>query len=153
MKIGNIFIRVDIKENVMDFNILKDKFTKMQARQLNPLVMAFVGDAVYEVFIRTHLVDKHRDMSAHKLHVKVVSFVKAHSQSETVKKLQEYLNEEEMDIFKRGRNTKSTSVPKNADVQEYRAATGFEAIIGYLYLTEQLDRLNELLNLILGFEV
>lgn len=127
----------------MDFNYLKGNFKGDEVKQLNPLVLAFIGDAVFEVFVRAHLVDSNRDMSVHKLHTKVVSFVKAHSQSEFAKKLFEHLNEDEITIYKRGRNSKS-GVPKNADVQEYRAATGFEAVIGYLFLTEQADRLNDL---------
>lgn len=134
----------------MEFDILKGKFTLQDARGLNPLVLAFVGDCIYELFIRTYLIDSNRSMSAHKLHIKTISFVKAHSQSEIMKKLQEELTEDEYYIFKRGRNAKSGSVPKNADVQEYRIATGFEALMGYLYLTEQIERLNELCNMVIN---
>lgn len=134
----------------MDFNILKGKFTKNDARQMNPLVLAFIGDAIYEIFIRTYLVHRNRDMSVHKLHVKAIEFVKAHAQSEFIKKLEQELNEEEVYFFKRGRNSKSGTIPKNADVQEYRAATGFETLIGFLYITEQDERLNYLLEMIIG---
>ena len=136
----------------MEFDILKSKFTVVKARQLNPLVLAFVGDAIYEVFIRSYLVDLNRDMSVHKLHVKAISYVKAQAQSNIIKKLEPVLTEEEYTIYKRGRNSKSGTVPKNADLQEYRAATGFEALLGFLYLTEQNERLNELLNLIVVVE-
>jgi ribonuclease III family protein len=136
----------------MDFEILKNKFSTMEAKQLNPLVLAFIGDSIYEVFIRTYLVDQNRDMLVHKLHIKTISFVKAHAQSRFVKLLEEELTEDEIYIFKRGRNTKSGTVPKNADVQEYRSATGFEALIGYLYVTEQETRLNEILEKIIGFD-
>lgn len=137
----------------MDFNLLKDKFTKADARQINPLVLAFIGDAIYEVFVRTYLVDRNRDMSVHKLHVKAIEFVKAHAQSEFIRKIEEELNEEEIYFFKRGRNSKSGTVPKNADVQEYRTATGFETLIGFLYITEQNERLNYLLELIVQLYV
>ncbi|AYF53779.1 Mini-ribonuclease 3 [Clostridium botulinum C] len=133
----------------MEIDFLKNKFTINEAMQLNPLVLAFIGDAIYEVFVRKYLVDKHRDMSAHKLHIKAVSFVKAHSQSELMKEIIEVLTEEECRIFKRGRNAKSGTVPRNADVREYRMATGFEALMGFLYLTNQLDRLNELMNIVI----
>jgi ribonuclease-3 family protein len=133
----------------MDFNLLKGKFTKSDARQMNPLVLAFIGDAIYEVFVRTYLVDENRDMSVHKLHLKAIGFVKAHAQSEFIKKLENELNEEELYFFKRGRNSKSGNIPKNADVQEYRIATGFETLIGFLYVTEQTDRLNYLLERII----
>jgi len=135
----------------MDFGILKNKFSTMEAKQLNPLVLAFVGDSIYEVFIRTYLVEQNRDMLVHKLHLKTISFVKAHAQSQFVKLLEEDLTEDEIYIFKRGRNTKSGTVPKNADVQEYRSATGFEALIGYLYVTEQEIRLNDILEKIISF--
>ncbi|EES91437.1 Mini-ribonuclease 3 [Clostridium botulinum C] len=133
----------------MEIDFLKNKFTINEAMQLNPLVLAFIGDAIYEVFVRKYLVDEHRDMSAHKLHIKAVSFVKAHSQSELMKEIIEVLTEEECRIFKRGRNAKSGTVPRNADVREYRMATGFEALMGFLYLTNQLDRLNELMNIVI----
>ncbi len=132
----------------MEFDILKGKFTINDSRQLNPLVLAFVGDAIYEVFIRTYLVNNNRDMKVHKLHTKAITYVKAHAQSEFIKKIEDILTEEEISIYKRGRNAKSGTVPKNADVQEYHNATGFEALIGYLYVTEQGERLNELLNMV-----
>jgi ribonuclease-3 family protein len=132
----------------MEFDLLKGRFSINEAKQLNPLVLAFVGDAIYEVFIRTYLVNKNRNISAHKLHINAISFVKAHSQSEFMKKLEGILSEEEHAIFKRGRNAKSGTVPKNADVQDYRIATGFETLMGFLYITEQIDRLNELLKIV-----
>lgn len=133
----------------MEFENFKSKFTLQQARQLNPLVLAFIGDAIYEVFIRTYLVNNNREMSVHKLHVKAISFVKAHAQSEFMKKIEDKLTEDETNIFKRGRNSKSGTVPKNADLQEYKMATGFEALLGYLYITEQNERLNYFLNMTL----
>lgn len=136
----------------MDFSLLKGKFTKEAVRQMNPLVLAFVGDAVYEIFVRTYLVDKNRDMSVHNLHVEAIKFVKAHAQSQFIKKLEKELNDEEMYFFKRGRNSKSGTVPRNADVQEYRFATGFETLVGYLYLTEEEERLNFLLNMIIDLQ-
>ncbi|WP_195510265.1 Mini-ribonuclease 3 [Clostridium tyrobutyricum] len=136
----------------MENSLFKGKFDKKGVRNINPLVLAFIGDAVYEVFIRTYLVDKNRDMSVHKLHVKAIEFVKAHSQSELIKILYNELSEEEMYFFKRGRNAKSGTVPKNANVQEYRFATGFETLIGYLYLIEETDRLNAILNNIVSIK-
>lgn len=128
-------------------------FTEKEVKNLNPLVLAFVGDAVYEVFIRSYLVSKNRDMPVHKLHVKAVQFVKAHSQSEIIKRLSSELSEEELYFFKRGRNTKSGTIPKNADVQEYKFATGFEALVGYLYLTKKMDRLKCLLDSIISLKI
>ena len=133
----------------MEFDLLKESFTRDSAKQLNPLVLAFVGDAIYEVFVRTYIVNENRDMNVHKLHVKAISYVKAHAQSEFMKKLMEELTEEEMSVYKRGRNAKAGTVPKNADLCEYRTATGFEAFLGFLYLTEQKDRLNYFLERIM----
>ncbi|AJD29634.1 Mini-ribonuclease 3 [Clostridium sporogenes] len=130
----------------MDFSLFQNKFTIKDGKTLNPLVLAFIGDAVYEVFIRTFLVDNNRELNVHKLHVNAIKYVKAHGQSDCIKDIMGDLNEDELYIFKRGRNAKSGTVPKNADVQEYRFATGFEALIGFLYITDQQERLNYLLN-------
>jgi len=128
----------------MEFNMLKGKFTTNQVKQLNPLVLALIGDAIYEVFIRSYLIEKNRDMNVHKIHVKAVEYVKAHGQSEYMKLLIEDLNEEELSIFKRGRNAKSGTTPKNGDLNEYKWATGFEALVGFLYLSEKNERLNQI---------
>ena len=130
----------------MDFQLFKNKFTKEEVRQINPLVLAFIGDGVYEVFIRSYIIDRNRNMPVHKLHIKTISYVRAHEQSNFMNQLIELLNEEELSIYKRGRNAKSGTIPKNADVREYRNATGFEALIGYLYLIDDKERLEELLN-------
>ncbi|MBU3160162.1 Mini-ribonuclease 3 [Clostridium frigoris] len=137
----------------MEFNMLKGKFTVAQVRQLNPLVLAIVGDAIYEVFIRSYLVEKNRDMNAHKIHVKAVSYVKAHAQSEFMKVLITNLDEEELGIFKRARNSKSGSTPKNADLNEYKWATGFEALVGFLYLSEKNERLNDIFEKIINLDL
>ncbi|MGH4120690.1 Mini-ribonuclease 3 [Clostridium sp.] len=137
----------------MEFNMLKGKFTTEQVKQLNPLVLAIVGDAVYEVFIRTYLVEKNRDMNAHKIHIKAVSYVKAHAQSEYMKFFIEYLDEEELSIFKRARNSKSGTIPKNADLTEYKWATGFEALVGFLYLSEKNERLNYVFEKIINYDL
>ena len=115
-----------------------------QARGYSPLALAFIGDAVYEEFIRTKIILR-ANMSANKLHREAVKFVKASAQCLAMKTLLPLLTEEEEDVFKRGRNAHSASVPKNADVTEYRAATGFEALMGYLYLTAQQERLHDLM--------
>jgi ribonuclease-3 family protein len=137
----------------LEFNILKNKFTTEQAKQLNPLVLALVGDAVYEVFIRAYLIEKNRNMNAHKIHVKAVEHVKAHAQSEYMKFLIADLSEEELSIFKRARNSKSGSTPKNADLNEYKWATGFEALVGFLYLSEKNERLNCIFEKIIKFDL
>ncbi len=114
--------------------------------QMNPLVLAFVGDSVFDLFIRSRLALQ-KNESAHKLHVKATGYVKAAAQSKIVAVVQERLNEEEMAVFRRGRNAKSGTIPKNADILDYRRATAFEAVIGYLYLLGRNERLLELLNM------
>lgn len=118
--------------------------TPQTARGYSPLALAFVGDSIYEAFIRTKLLLA-ANQSAAKLHRTAVSFVRAGAQALAMQALLPLLTEEEADIYKRGRNAHSHTVPKNADVTEYRAATGFEALVGYLYLSGQTDRLNHVM--------
>ncbi len=129
----------------MLFNTQKNDLLQLDIKQLNPLTLAFVGDAVYELYVRTYILARKSQLSPHKMHLEAIKYVKAHSQSEIIKKLQEELTEEEIYYFKKGRNAKSGTVPKNADVQEYRFATGFECLIGYLYVTGRIERLEYIL--------
>lgn len=122
-----------------DFRVRE--FTASEARQLNPLQLALVGDAVYEVFIRTYILSDNTSLNAHKVHKRAIDFVKAKGQSKIMHLLEESLTEEEDYVYKRGRNAKSATVPKNADVRDYRMATGFEALVGYLYLIGNKERL------------
>lgn len=115
-------------------------------RTYSPLTLAYIGDAIYELVIRTILVEK-GNTQVNKLHQRASKLVKASAQSEIIEKLKPYLTEEEMGIFKRGRNAKSFTMAKNASMSDYRRATGFEALMGYLYLTEQWDRMLELIKI------
>lgn len=110
----------------------------------SPLVLAYIGDAVYEVYIRTLLISK-GNAPVHKLHKQSITFVKAKAQSDIIHKLMESLTPEEQDVVRRGRNAKSGTIPKNADVTEYKYATGFESLLGYLYIKGDYTRLLELL--------
>ncbi len=112
----------------------------------SPLVLAYVGDAIFELYIRTLLVGK-GNAPVHKLHRQSISFVKAKSQSDTIHRMLEGLSAEEQDVVRRGRNAKSGTIPKNADVTDYKYATGFETLLGYLYLKEDYPRLLELLKI------
>ena len=125
---------------------IKRKKELQDAKMLSPLVWAYVGDSVYELFIRTELVNN-SNAKPHKLHIESIKFVKAKSQAETLKKITEFLTDEEKDIVRRGRNTENHHVAKNSNVADYSQATGFEALIGYLYLTNQDERLSEILNM------
>ena len=115
---------------------------------LSPLIWAYVGDSVYELLIRTHLVNKTK-LKPHSLHIEAIKYVKAKSQADILKKLEEYLTDEEKDIVRRGRNAENHHLPKNANVEEYMYSTAFEALIGYLYLCKKDERLKEIFNLIL----
>lgn len=122
------------------------EFSREEARLLNPLQLALIGDGVFEVFIRNYILTENKALSANKIHVKAIGYVKAKSQSYIMHEIEKSLDEEEEAIFKRGRNAKSPTVPKNADVRDYRMATGFEALIGYLYLVGDKDRLEFILS-------
>lgn len=112
----------------------------------SPLVLAYVGDAVYEVFIRT-LIASEGNAPVNKLHKRSVAYVKAKAQSDIIHKLMETLTPDEQDIVRRGRNAKSGTIPKNADIVEYKYATGFETLLGYLYLNRDYARLVELMKM------
>lgn len=115
-----------------------------KVKLMPPLVWAYVGDAVYELYIRTNLVNNTK-LNPHKLHVEAIKYVKAQAQAKILEKITEILTEEEKDIVRRGRNAQNHHLPKNANLDEYSHATAFEALIGYLYLTKQDERLREIL--------
>lgn len=117
-----------------------------EARLLSPLVWAYVGDSVYELFVRTKLTNK-SNAKPHKLHIESIKYVKAKAQADILKKIQDKLTDDEKDIVRRGRNTENHHVAKNANVADYSQSTGFEALIGFLYLTKQDERLEEILNM------
>jgi len=118
----------------------------MEVMNLQPLVLAYIGDAVYETYIRTMLV-VNKKTNVNTLHKMSVNYVKAKAQSDIVRRIMDKLNPDEQDVVRRGRNAKSVTVPKHAEVTDYRYSTGFEALIGYLYLINQTDRLLEILRL------
>lgn len=125
-------------------DITASGFTK-PANEYNALVLAYVGDSLYDVYVRSRLMEEHSSMTAHKLHVEAIKFVSAHGQSEAIKSIEDRLSDTELAAYKRGRNTKSYTVPKNADVGEYRRATGFEALLGWLYVSGETERLGEVM--------
>lgn len=114
---------------------------KMQIRTMSPLVLAYLGDTVYESYIREYLITNNINKKVNDLHKLAIKYVKAKAQASIIKTIEEELTEDEKWIFKRGRNQKSHTSPKNADIIDYKHATGFEALIGYLHLTEEKDRL------------
>ena len=112
---------------------------------MSPLTWAYIGDGVYELYVREFLVNTTK-LKPHKLHIEAIKYVKAKAQAEILEKIEEKLTENEKEIVKRGRNAENHHLPKNATVQEYMYSTGFEALIGYLYLTKQDERLKEILD-------
>lgn len=118
---------------------------EVDVRTYSPLVLAYIGDAVYELLIRTKVIN-HGSMQVNKMHKKSASLVKAETQANLIKLLSEELTEEETAVYKRGRNAKSATTARHATMIDYRMATGFEALTGYLYLTGQYERLLSLIH-------
>jgi len=113
---------------------------EVDVRAYSPLTLAYIGDAVYDLVIRTIIVER-ANRATNELHKRAVKFVQAGTQAAMIMALQDVLTEDEEAVFKRGRNAKSNTSAKNASITDYRKATGFEALIGFLYLTDQTDRL------------
>ena len=121
-----------------------DEELERKVNELSPLTWAYIGDAVYELYIRESLVNNTK-LKPHKLHIESIKYVKASAQAEILKSIEEELTEREKEIVRRGRNTKNHHLPKNAEINDYMYSTAVEGLIGYLYLTKQEDRLNEIL--------
>ena len=116
------------------------------ANAYSPLALAYIGDDVFDLIIRTVVVER-ANRPAHELHIETVKYVKAQAQAKMIEALLEkegFLTDEEVDIYKRGRNAKSYTSAKNASIHDYRKATGFEALVGYLYLSGRQERLIEI---------
>lgn len=117
----------------------------VDVRTYSPLVLAYIGDAVYELMIRSKVIN-HGSMQVNKMHKHSAALVKASAQAQLIKALQEELTEEELAAYKRCRNAKSATMAKHATMIDYRMATGLEALVGWLFLTEQYARLVELVS-------
>lgn len=118
---------------------------EVDIRTYSPLTLAYIGDGIFDLVIRTLVVAK-GNTSANQLHRTTSQIVKAHSQAMMAQAIGDVLSPEEADVYRRGRNAKSHTMAKNASVTDYRSATGFEALMGYLYLTRQEDRMMELIS-------
>ena len=125
---------------------------ELDVNQMSPLVWAYIGDSVYEQYIRDYLVTNTK-YKPHKLHIEATKFVKAAAQAKILEQLEKDLTEEEKEVVRRTRNTKNHHLPKNSNVQEYMYATAFEGLIGYLHLSKNKERLDEILNLSLKYAV
>lgn len=119
---------------------------QLDVKRMKPLALAYIGDTVFDLYVRSRIVLT-KEEAPKLMHTEAVHFVKAGSQAQMMKLIMDDLTEEEMDAFKRGRNQKSLTVPKNAGLMDYKWATGFEALLGYLYVTGREERLYELMKL------
>lgn len=119
---------------------------EVDINEYSPLTLAYIGDSIYDLIIKSLVVNE-GNKPVQKLHKETSSFVQASAQSQMMRKIQEYLTEEEHAIYKRGRNAKSVSPAKNQSITDYRRATGFEALMGYLYLKKEWKRMLELIKI------
>ncbi len=133
-KMQDIFQIIKEKMNLKDINIT----------DYSPLTLAYIGDGIYEIVIRTIIVDE-ANRQVHKIHKAASSLVKAETQKNMILAVMDGLSEAELAVFKRGRNAKAVTRAKNATLGDYRMATGFEALMGWLYLTGQSERMMELI--------
>ncbi len=124
------------------------KETAKNPKLLNPVTLAYIGDGIYELLVRSMVVAENGSMPAYMLHKTSVDFVCAEAQSIGADAIQPLLDEEEEAIYKRGRNSTSSKVPKHADPCDYRKATGLEALFGYLYLVDRQERIKQLFEVI-----
>ena len=120
--------------------------TRIDPDMASPLVLAYIGDCVFDLIIKLMVTGK-GNRQVHKLHEETSQYVQASSQSYMMRSMQEHLNEKEHAVYRRGRNARSVSPAKNQSITDYRRATGFEALIGYLYLKREYKRLAELVSI------
>lgn len=119
---------------------------KTELVTMSPLVLVYLGDTVYETYIREYLIRQNTQRKVNDLHKLAIKYVKAKAQATIIHEIEIELTEEESKIYKRGRNQKSNTSPKNADIIDYKHATGFEALVGYLYLNNEIERLQYIIN-------
>lgn len=136
---------------------IKEQFgiKDVDIRTYSPLTLAYIGDGIFDIVIRSVVVGK-GNTKASQLHKHTSSIVKAHSQAVMIEALEPHLTKEEADIYRRGRNAKSPTMAKNATMADYRKATGLEALMGYLYLSDDFERVVELTKLgvqLIGIEI
>lgn len=117
----------------------------ISSAQLSPLVLAYIGDSIFDLVIKTYLLDTKGNMQVNKLNRFASNIVKAQSQSEMIGIIEPLLSPAEEAVYKRGRNAKSYTSAKNASISDYRRATGFEALMGYLYLEGEYERMIQLI--------
>jgi ribonuclease-3 family protein len=138
-------------ENNNIFRSINANLSREDILMLSPLQLAYVGDAVYELLVRTYLLNI--GLNVNELHKLTTKYVKAKAQADIVHFIEETLSDEERSYIKKGRNAKTHSSPKNADILDYKYATGFECLFGYLYLTGQDLRIREIFDQIIVLDI
>lgn len=135
-------------ESITLLEQIKETFDcrEQDVRSYSPLALAYIGDSIYDLIIRSVVVER-GNCSANQLHKKTIRYVSAVAQSKIVQALMEQFTEDEQAVYRRGKNAKPHTTAKNASPGDYMKATGFEAVLGYLYLTGQMDRILELVKL------
>lgn len=135
-----------MEESISFLNLIKNSFElkEVDIRTYSPLTLAYIGDAVYDLIFRTVVVER-GNTSPNKLHHRTVQYVKAPAQALLAEAVMDRLREEELAVYKRGKNAKPYTMAKNATMSEYKKATGLEALVGFLYLTNQMERAMELI--------
>lgn len=118
-------------------------------RQTSPLVLAYIGDTLYDLYVRSYCLRK-SDAGAHGLHMQAAGMVCASAQAQAFRLVEDMLDEEELSVFKRGRNAHMGTVPKHATIADYRTATGFEALLGYLYLYDRDVRITQIMQRVMA---
>ena len=126
--------------------LIEIKKEEYEINQMSPLNWAYIGDAVFELYIRNKLINE-TNYKPHKLHIEAIKYVKAKSQAEMLNNIHNILTEDEKDIVRRARNAENHHLPKNSNIIEYKYSTAFEALIGFLYLTKKEDRLKEIIEI------
>lgn len=129
-----------MEKGINSYIIEQFEIDEVDVKTYSPLTLAYIGDEIYDLIIRTIVVGRGNTKAAN-LHRATSQLVKAHAQSEMMHTIVPLLNEEEADIYRRGRNAKSPTMAKNASMSDYRRATGFEALMGYLYLKDEFPRI------------
>ena len=130
-------------ENFLGLMNLKS-MDEEELKTMSPLVFAYIGDALYEIYVRTYITNKYR-AKVNELHKISTGFVKASAQSKVVHALEDNLTENEWKVVKKGRNQKSGTIPRNSSISDYKYATGFECLLGYLYLLGKKERIEEII--------
>lgn len=139
-------LNVEETESLLDRMKQQFDLGELPPLQYSPLTLAYIGDGIYDLIMRTIIV-LHGNAPVNKLHHEVSNLVKAEAQAKLLHRIKDNLTEEEVTVYKRGRNAKSFTAAKNASITDYRTATGLEALMGYLYLSNQMDRALKLVDM------